>query len=194
MSWINTEHRYGRWTKVFHWLIVGLFAWQYVAGFVMQRMAEGERVWGLSQDTLFNWHKSLGLVALAIAILRILNRRAGSLPNWAPTLTDGEKRFIHRAEQVLYAAMVVMPVSGFLFVMAGDYGVMLFGRWPLPNPIGKLGWLAALAQGIHIGAAWCLAAAMLGHIGLVVWHQLVMRDGLLWRMLPAGLGPKTPPR
>ena len=118
------------------------------------------------------------------SIARLANRRMGELPPWAPSLADWEKRFIHRAEQVLYAAMLVMPVSGFVYVMAGGYGVHLFGAWHLPNPIGSWPTLATAAKLVHQGAGWVLLAAMASHIGLVLRHQLVLKDGLLWRMLP----------
>jgi cytochrome b561 len=184
VSWINSEHRYGGLTKLFHWLTVAVFALQYSGGVIMQRIPAKESFLGLSQGDAYNWHKSLGLVALAIAVLRLLNRRRGQLPDWAPSLSAGEKVFIQRAEQLFYTAMFLMPVSGFVFVMAGGYGVMLFGLWPLPNPIGKLPWLAIAARWTHFVTAWLLAITILAHIGLVLRHQLFLRNGLLKRMLP----------
>jgi cytochrome b561 len=138
----------------------------------------------MGQSTYYNWHKSIGLVALVAAVLRLLARRRGQLPDWAPTLSERERAFIHRAEQVLYAAMFVMPVSGFLYVMAGGYGVNLFGVWELPNPIGAWPALAVLAKWTHIVSAYVLIATLAGHVGLVLWHTLVLKDGLLGRMLP----------
>jgi cytochrome b561 len=80
--------------------------------------------------------------------------------------------------------MFVMPVSGWLYVMAGGYGVTLFGVWELPNPIGARPALALAAKWTHIAGAWILLLTLAGHIGLVLWHTLMRRDGLLRRMLP----------
>jgi cytochrome b561 len=179
MGWRNSAEGYGGATKLYHWAIVGLFAFQYAVALAMTRMAEGA-----GQNTAYNWHKSIGLVALAVAIGRVANRRRGRLPDWAPTLSEGEKRFIHRAEQALYTFMFVMPVSGFIYVMAGGYGVALFGEWDLPNPIGARPWLAAGAKWVHVVSALLLAGVLAGHIGLVLRHQFILRDGLLRRMLP----------
>lgn len=88
----------------------------------MTRIGPSETTLGLTQATFYNWHKSIGLVALIVAVLRLLARKSGRLPDWAPTLSAGERRFTHRAEQLLYTAMFVMPVSGFLYVMASGYG------------------------------------------------------------------------
>ncbi len=188
MSLLNAPTGYGSLTKALHWLMAGLFAFQYIAASIMTRMAPGDVVLGAPQSAYYNWHKSIGLVALAVAVVRLVNRRLGELPPWAATLSDAEKRFIHRAEQVLYLAMLVMPITGFVYVMAGGYGVMLFGQWPLPNPIGRWPLLADIARWGHIGSGWALLAAMGGHIGLVLRHQLMLRDGLLHRMLPGRSG------
>ena len=190
MSLLNSANGYGALTKLFHWLIAAMFAFQYAAALVMTRMAPTDTALGMPQSAWFNWHKSIGLVALAIAVMRLLNRRAGELPPWAPTLVDWEMSFIHRAEQIMYLAMVAMPVSGFLYVMAGGYGVHLFGQWHLPNPIGAWPLLATAAKLVHQLAGIALAAAVIGHVGLVLRHQLLLRDGLLRRMLPGGPPPK----
>ena len=175
----NCREGYGSVTKALHWLVVGLFAAQYAGGLVMTRLGQG-----VTQDDLYNWHKTLGLVALAVAVVRLAARHVGELPAWAPSLSEGERGFVHRAEQVLYAAMFVMPVSGFVYVMAGDYGVMFAGVWEVPNPLPRSEALAAVARWVHIGAAIVLAAALAGHVGLVLRHTLLLRDGLVWRMLP----------
>ena len=186
MALLNSEHGYGGLTKFLHWLIVVLFGFQFIAAHIMVRTDDSATVLGVSQDAYYNWHKSIGLLALLAAVVRVLARRHGELPPWAPTLSVGEKRFIHRAEQVLYAAMFVMPVSGFLFVMAGGYGVRLFGLLDLPNPIGTSETLAVVARWTHIVSSYALLAALAGHIGLVLRHQLFMKDRLLHRMLPGG--------
>lgn len=184
MALWNSRDGYGAVTRTAHWLIVVLFAFQYGAGLTMTRLGEGERAFGLSGDALYDWHKTLGLVALAVAVVRLAARHVGELPEWAPTLSEAERRFVHQAERVLYAAMVVLPVSGFVSVMAGDYGVMVAGVWALPNPLPRSEVLAAVARWVHIGSAIVLAVALAGHVGLVLRHTLVLGDGLLWRMLP----------
>jgi cytochrome b561 len=184
MALFNTSDGYGALTKLLHWLIVALFAFQYVAGNIMVRIGPDDTVLALSQDTYFNWHKSIGLVALGLAVFRLLARKRGRLPDWAPTLSRRERAFIHRNEQILYTAMFVLPVAGFVYVMAGGYGVRLFGMTDLPNPIGELPALATAAKWVHIVGGYILLASILAHFGLVLRHQLVMRDRLLHRMLP----------
>ena len=68
--------------------------------------------------------------------------------------------------------------------MAGGYGVKLFGQFDLPNPIGKLEWLAATARVVHIMTAYALVIIAGSHAGLGLKHHIFDRDGFLRRMLP----------
>lgn len=83
MALRNSKHGYGALTKLFHWLTVLLFAFQYFAGIVMTRMQSHETALGFAQSGYYNWHKSIGLVALAVALFRLLARKSGELPDWA---------------------------------------------------------------------------------------------------------------
>ena len=184
MPLLNAASGYGAFTKILHWVVVVLFALQFTSASIMLRVGPDGTALGLSQATYYNWHKSLGLLALVVAVLRLIARQSGQLPQWAPTLSSHERAFIHRAEQVLYAAMFVMPISGFIYVMAGSYGVNLFGVLKFGNPIGERAWLASAAGWVHTLTAIILGLTLAGHVGLVLWHQLVLKDGLLYRMLP----------
>lgn len=184
MGLLNSSGGYGALSKLFHWLIVVLFAMQYVSAAIMLRMTPDGTMLGAMQNDYYNWHKSFGLMALLITVARLVNRRAGELPPWAPTLTPLEQTIIHRAEQLLYAAMLVMPLSGLLYVMAGGYGVRLFGIVDLYNPLGAMPVLAATARFVHVAAAFLLLLPLGAHLGLVLGHHFGMKDKLLNRMLP----------
>lgn len=170
-------------TRLLHWAMAGLFIVQFALAWTMLRLDAEGRLLGLSQAIFYNWHKSLGLVAFVIAAMRVWNRRSAQLPPWATSLSAGEKRLIHRYEQVLYTLMFVLPVSGFVYVMAGGYGINLFGLIQLPNPLPVNKSLAWVAGSIHVVGAYLLLLALGLHIGLVLRHQLLLRDGLLRRML-----------
>jgi cytochrome b561 len=189
MPLLNSPAGYGALTKLFHWLIALLIVLQYTSANIMLRTPAGATTLGLSQDTYYNWHKSLGLVALLIVLARLANRQMGELPPWAPTLTPLEQRIIHRTEQLLYGALLVMPLSGFLYVMAGNYGVLLFGLWDLPNPIGPAPLTAEIALWVHVACSMLMLLLLGTHLGLVLGHHFGLRDRLIHRMLPG----RTPP-
>jgi cytochrome b561 len=118
--------------------------------------------------------------------LRVAWRKLTSLPDWAPGLTPAERAVSSWNETLLYTCMFLMPVSGYLFVMAGDYGVKLFGVFDLPNPIGKVEWLAATARVVHIVTSYALVIIVGSHVGLGLKRHMFDRDGFLHRMLPFG--------
>ena len=189
MQIFNSAERYGWLTKFLHWTIVLLFAFQYFAGHLMMAMLNGD--WGLNTKSVvlsltmnnwFNWHKSIGLVILAAVVLRLLNRTFSGLPAWAATLSEGEKKVIHRYEQLLYLGMLIMPISGFVYTMAAGYGVHMFEIHHLPNPIGKWKELGEAAKWVHIVSAWVIVAALAAHLFVVLRHQFVVRDNLIGRM------------
>jgi cytochrome b561 len=184
MPILNSTLGYGALTKLFHWLIVLLFALQYLSATIMLRTPAEATTLGMEQATYYNWHKSLGLVALGVAVARLLNRKTGTLPPWAPTLTSLEQTIIHRAEQLLYGAMFIMPASGFLYVMAGGYGVRLFGIFDLPNPVPSSPLLASAADWVHVASSMLLLLPLGTHLGLVLGHHFGLKDRLIDRMLP----------
>ena len=91
---------------------------------------------------------------------------------------------MHRAEQALYLAMFLMPVSGFVFTMAAGYGVQFAGLGARPNPFGRGEALGEGARILHVGTGILLAAALALHLAVVFRHAVLQRDGLLRRMLP----------
>jgi cytochrome b561 len=201
MKLLNDPDGFGALTKAFHWIVVLLFAFQLASAFVMVRLEDGERVLGLDGNAFYDWHKTIGLLALAVTVPRLAVRQVGRLPDWPPSVTALERRVAHQAERVLYLVMFLLPFSGFVFVMAGGYGVRLAGLVPLPNPLMRSEALAEAARLLHVGSAVLFGLALAAHLGFVLRHALILRDGLLRRMLPAAAarpgrrpgGPSRPP-
>ena len=123
----NTSNRYGTVTKVLHWTVFLLLLNQFVVAGLMLTTEEWETTAGFTQAALYEWHKSVGIVVFAVVCVRYIWRKLTPLPDWAPNLSAGERRAIHVVERVLYACLFVMPVSGFVFVMAGNFPVNFFG-------------------------------------------------------------------
>jgi cytochrome b561 len=184
MNWKNSTSRYGIVTKFFHWAVFLLFVNQYIVARIMLTTPVGETSLGYTQGELYNWHKSIGLILLGLALLRYTWRRTTGLPDWDATLTHTEKKIIHWLERILYFCMIAMPLSGYFFVMAGGYGVNFFSRWQLPNFIGEHEWLAHLAEWTHITLAVVIVVAVAVHLTLNIRHAIVYKNGYLRRMLP----------
>ncbi|MDX2290157.1 MAG: cytochrome b/b6 domain-containing protein [Hyphomicrobiaceae bacterium] len=184
MTLLNGPDGYGGLTKALHWIILVLFVFQFTAAAVMLNLGPNDALWGATQANVYNWHKSIGLLALGLALVRIGVRNMGRLPGWAASLTARERVLVHYYERLLYAGMLGLPASGFVYVMAGGNGVHLFEIVHLANPIGKSVTLALVAKWVHIVSAYVILAAIAVHVGLVARHHVLLGNGLLWRMLP----------
>jgi len=184
VNWKNSLARYGVITKFFHWTIFFGIVFQYLVGNVMIRVSQSQTALGYSQGTLYNWHKSIGLIIFGLVVFRYLWRRLTPLPDWAHSLSERERTYTHWVERILYISMFLMPISGYLFVMAGGYGVHFFGLYHLPNPIGEIEPLALAAQYTHRFTSIVMLITLILHIGFVLKHQFANRDRLANRMLP----------
>lgn len=180
----NTPTRYGFVSKLLHWTLFLLILNQFVVATMMLNTPQGATTAGFTQGVLYNWHKSIGLIALAVALARYVWRKTTPLPDWARNLSNGEKRWINRIETTLYVCMFLMPISGYIFVMAGGYGVDFFGQWKMPNYLGKNATISVIAEWTHGITAALLVLALFAHWGLGIRHHLKHRDRYLHRMLP----------
>jgi len=186
MSLRNTAHGYGAVTRALHWIVFAAFAYQFVGANLMTRIGRDTTVLGMNQDALYNWHKSIGLVLLGLAFARITWRRTAGLPDWSDALLPAERTLVHRLETLMYGLMFALPLTGYLFVTAGGYGVKLFGVWDLPAPFGKQPSLAVAAQYAHVLLSYLAVMVISWHVGMGLRKQLVDSARYLQRMAPFG--------
>lgn len=178
---------YDRVQRSFHWVMAAIVLTALLIGLYCSYQAPGTPV----RRWLLEWHKSLGLTALALIGFRIAYRLTVRTPPYAETmsrLTHGAAQGAHLA---LYGLMLAMPVSGYITSGAGGRSLPWFGlfQWPRIVPIDK--GLERLGATVHQTAAYVLYAVVSLHILAVLWHRFVKRDGVLARMWP---GRGTPPR
>jgi cytochrome b561 len=80
--------------------------------------------------------------------------------------------------------MVVMPLSGYVFTLAGGYNFKLFGLVALPQLIAKNAAVAATAQFGPAATADAIGTAVGLPPALAIQRHAVDKDGFLHRMLP----------
>lgn len=129
---------------------------------------------------IFTLHKSLGLLVLVLTVLRLLVRARDGAPQLLPGDARLQRVAAKSGHALLYALLLLMPLTGLLF---GKRPVNLF--WlveigPLPVEDG----VRELAKTFHVTAQYLLFALILGHAGAAIWHHRVQRDGVLRAMLP----------
>jgi cytochrome b561 len=135
---------------------------------------------------LFFWHKSLGLLVLALTAPRLLWRALDTRPAWPPDMPLGERRLARLAHAALYGLMLALPLSGWLINSAADLPFRVFGLWPLPALVPPDEALKVLAQGAHLALVLALLALLAAHVAAALRHHR-RGDGVLAAMLPPRL-------
>ena len=184
MPLTNTPTRFGTVSRFLHWSVFLLFVHQFVGGNLMPNIGRNETVLGWSQGTWYEWHKSIGLVILALMCMRLAWRSFVPMPDWAACLSGSERRITRWIERLLYTSLLLLPLTGYLFVMAGDFNIKLFDHWRLPNPIGKQPALASVAHLLHVILTYVAVVAFSWHIGLVLKKHHGDGAQMLQRMVP----------
>ena len=165
--------------RLFHWLTVLLVLIMIPVGLTMAQ--EPPQPW---QDRLYILHKGLGPLVLLVVLTRLAWRAfhpAPPLPASMPPLQRRAAALVHAA---LYVALVVMGVSGYVFVDAGDYPIEALRALGVPQLIAKNQPLSDAAARTHVTCAFVLMALIAVHVGAAAFHGLVKRDGVVSRMWP----------
>lgn len=175
----NTTDRYGALSMLLHWvmalLIIGLLA----LGLYMTSLPDGDPKWAW-----YGLHKSFGLLVFVLAAIRlswISSHRGPALPG---SLQPWERAAARATHGLLYLAMFLLPVSGYVDSSAGGYHLAFFDLFDIPKVIPENKDLEALALMVHSSLAYALMAALVLHLGAVAKHELILKDDTLRRMLP----------
>lgn len=142
-----------------HWLIAILIVTAWFTG------EGGEAAMEVVEDggvAGFVPHVAIGLSILALVVIRVLVRLGRGAP-----------------------AAVGEP--GSLAVMASDWGHRLIYLLMVAVPLGGVAtfFLGLEVGDVHALAANVLMAAVLGHALMALYHQYVLKDGLIRRMMRA---------
>lgn len=178
----RTDH-YPATSKLLHWLIAASVLTTAPVAFAMRRVAPGP-----TQDWLYNLHKSLGVLILALMVLRLINRLAAGAPMADPAIEPWQKALSATVHTLLYILLLAMPVVGYIANSAFGAPAPFFGLFILPPIIGKNEALSEQLFAIHRWTGWFVTLLALTHISGALFHQFVRKDNVLKRMLPRAMG------
>lgn len=170
----DTTERYGAVTRFFHWVMAVLLIWQFLR--FGNRIADGEHWVG---ETLVPWHVSIGAVLLVLIVLRILWMwsQVGNRPPADPL----HPVLVRSGHITLYLLMLLMPLTGVLYMLGKGYGLKVFGVQLIARGT-EYAWAAPFGT-LHKPLAWLLLVFVVGHIAIALYHHFGKRDRVLRRML-----------
>lgn len=174
----NTPSRYGLLTRCLHWTLAILTLALIGMGWWMMDLGYYDAWYYASRQ----WHEALGLLVwvlgLVFAAWHLINRPPKSL-----TAKPWETWASRIAHKLLYLALLVLPVAGYLIETADGSALGLFDVITLPA-LGKLGEQGRLvAEWVHAVGAYGLLAIASVHAAGALKHHFFDRDRTLTRML-----------
>src|SRR5260370_16181047 len=164
---------------LFHWVMAVLILAQIALGLMAAN-------WGLSpaKIELFFWHKSTGMLILALVGLRILWGLANPTPELPAGMAAWERAAARLSHWLLYALMIALPVTGWIVNSASNVPFRIFWLIPLPAIVAPDKPTADLFELVHGGLFTLFALVLVTHIGAALRHHFVKRNTVLVRMLP----------
>jgi cytochrome b561 len=177
MAWRNTATSFGLFSRLLHWTMALAIIAMLVLGTIIADMQPD-----LSTLWLYGLHKTVGIIILSLAVIRLAWHRISPPPPPIGPRRSWETRAARAAHVLFYILLIAIPLSGWFASSATGIDVMLFDRWVLPPiaPVSEL-WEK---RGFEVHEL--LTKAL---IGLIIIHVLaalkrqIEGDGTLTRMI-----------
>jgi cytochrome b561 len=175
----SARERWDGFARLLHWSIALLVFVQIPLGWTAS-------AWPLSPAKLdlFVWHKSLGVLVLALMAVRIFWRTTHRPPAWPQGMARLERTAARLTHACLYLVLILLPLTGWVVNSAAGVPFAIFRLLPLPSIVTPDEELATAVARIHLGLSLALAALIVLHVGAALRHHFVLRDTILRRMLP----------
>jgi cytochrome b561 len=183
---MTTERRqFAMISRLLHWTMAAMVLAMFCIGVSMVVSLANYHV-------LVSIHRPLGIVILILVVIRLVNRLLNRPPPLPATMSRAERLAATASEAMMYALMFVLPLVGWGMLSAARYPIVLFGSVQLPFILPHDAMLYALLRRTHTILAYLFFFMFIAHIGAILFHTLVVRDGMLQRMLPWNIRPQEP--
>jgi cytochrome b561 len=162
-------------SRILHWLTAILVFSTLLIGFTMVSTVT-------DYATLLEIHKTIGVVILAVVIIRVVNRLTHRPPALPPTVGRFERVLVMTSEMALYTLLLAQPLVGWAMVSAAGRPVVVFGSIRIPRIAPANLDLFSVLRETHSVLAFLLVAVVAAHVSAVLLHSITLRDRMLARM------------
>jgi cytochrome b561 len=139
---------------------------------------------------LVSIHRPLGIAILLLVVVRFVNRLLNPPPPFPETMPRLERLAATASEYTMYGLMFVLPLVGWGMLSAARYPIVLFGSVELPFILPHNLALYAVLRRAHTILAYLFFLTFLAHLSAILFHTLIVRDGILFRMVPWNVRPR----
>jgi len=174
-----TQSRYTGTARALHWLAALLIFCGFGLGLFMTGLE-----FSPAKFRYYAWHKWIGITVFLLTAARLAWRAGHPAPPLPPAMPSWQVRASHASHAALYALMLAIPLSGWVYSSSTGVSVVYLGLVPLPDLVPKDREVAKTLLLVHRSLNYLLAAMVTIHVAAALKHQFVDRDGVLDRMLP----------
>src|SRR5438445_8219572 len=140
---------------------------------------------------LVSVHRPLGIAILILVVVRFVNRLINPPPPLPATMSRAERMAATASELAMYGLMLVLPLVGWGMLSASRYPIVLYGSLHLPFILPHDAMLYAVLRKAHTVLAYLFFLTIIAHFGAILFHTLIVRDGILKRMAPWNIRPEV---
>lgn len=174
----NTTQSYGAVSKFLHWTMALLIIMLLAMGLFMTDLPDSDDKW-----SLYDLHKSFGMVVFALVLFRIIWRYVSPAPHPLQSLPDWQKKISRASHYGLMLFLVLFPLTGLIMSIMGGYPVKVFGLFQIPAlTTGQTG-IAGAAHAVHVWMPFFAIALISVHFLAAMYHQFYVKDDVLKRMI-----------
>ena len=174
---VPSSEKYPLPMRLMHWLVALIILTLLGVGLYMTELPKEDANRGL----LYGLHKSFGVTVLLLFALRLALHDSARVPSYPAFMKWWEIRLSKGVNKFLYAAMVAMPLTGYIMSDGFGFGVKWFGM-ALPKLFETNRAAGELAGELHEAIAWMLIGAIALHLLGAIKHWLVDKSNILKRM------------
>lgn len=171
-------HRYDLVQIFLHWAISLLLVAAIVDIWIANSLERGEL-----RTTLFFLHRSFGTTIFALTLVRLGWRLTHAVPPPPASVPVWQQQAGAATHWLLYALVLVMPITGYLSSALLGHPVTYFFLFDLPA-LPEMKPAAKSLGRIHELLQWAVYAIVALHAAAAFRHHFVLGDGLIRRMLP----------
>lgn len=175
----NSNQGFGVVAKCMHWAIALLIIGLIWLGWHMVDLSYYDSWYNGS----LSLHKALGMIALGMAVCKMVWLLVSPTPRELPSLKIWEHRVSRIVHWILLLSMFVIPVSGYFISTSKGTGISIFDWFEIPALFSISESTRDLAIDIHYYAAYTILVIVVIHAAAALKHQFIDKDGTLKRML-----------
>ena len=166
--------RYPLSMRILHWLMAAIIIVLLVAGITMVRLDDQVPA---KFQVLFPWHKSFGLLAFILVVIRLWVRARSRVPALPDGISGWERRAVRAGSFLFYALMIFVPCMG--YALSSTYtqsdGEFFFGV-NLPELLPKNDAQYEVFWLLHRIGAFVLLGLLVLHILGALKHRFLDRN------------------